>query len=60
MFDQTDFDPFFKGLLSHFLYQNHSVDTSHGRNKTDAEKFRNEVIKVFIQNDFDISSKIEV
>ena len=47
-------------LLIHFYNQNQSLDTFHEQENTDAEKFKNEVINVFTQKEFDSYSKSEI
>ena len=57
---QTNSDSAINTLLLHFLIQHLSLDTFHEQKNTDAEKLKNEVIKVFTQTDFDNSSDTEV
>ena len=53
--DQTDSDSIINTVFFHCLSQDDSRDMFFEHKNTDAEKFKNEVINIFIQTDFDNS-----
>ena len=58
--DQIDSDSIINTLQIFFLNQNQSLDTFHEHKNTDTEKFKNEVVNVITETEFDFSCETEI